>query len=374
MRGLNAGRVIDVENGTCEEHAAGTAKEPARGFRLSADPRASRPLVSLGMFIPRPIAPAVTVVTKPVTPVAQAPPKSKVALVMPKKPLPTLIVVDEAVVEDGVERVKKLGKRALRILELVSKGLSNAQIAVQIGTTEGSIGAHMPSINRAIGISALSRKLKRDTAAALYRRYIEKYGEANTLPEPAGVEAKPDDVAPIVVESDEVPRTPTPGPPPVDSGEKVESPETPIQEVEMAAPVLPAVGNVILETTTRIVDPVDLLDEGLKRILRLCADGLDNNAIARKCGCKYGAVASGMSMIYKMLGISHIVNMYEKRDLAGDIYRKHLESKGGAVPAVSLGIPSVEKGVVNVNKDLPELKRRLEDIIRSAEAALKLIS
>ena len=75
----------------------------------------------------------------------------------------TLGTTDEAFIKD-VQKLKKLSEtdssadkklteRQLHILKLVAKGLSNKQIAYELGLTEGSVKVHLTIILKTLGVS-----------------------------------------------------------------------------------------------------------------------------------------------------------------------------------------------------------------------------
>lgn len=62
-----------------------------------------------------------------------------------------------SVPESAVRRVHALTEREVKVLEMVSLGLANKEIAFRLGVREGTVKAHLGSILRKLGVSSRTK-------------------------------------------------------------------------------------------------------------------------------------------------------------------------------------------------------------------------
>ena len=77
----------------------------------------------------------------------------------------------------AIRRVHALTKREMKVLDMVSQGLPNKEIAFRLGVREGTVKAHMGSILRKLGVSSRTKLAievsKLQTAASRSRSNAE---------------------------------------------------------------------------------------------------------------------------------------------------------------------------------------------------------
>lgn len=74
-------------------------------------------------------------------------------------------MLDEALAGHGHDRLKALSARELAVLEMVSTGLTNAQMAERMSLTVHAVKFHLASIYHKLGVT------NRTEAAVVFLRY-----------------------------------------------------------------------------------------------------------------------------------------------------------------------------------------------------------
>jgi len=274
------------------------------------------------------------------------------------------------------DRAEALTPRQREVLQHLAAGLkTNADVARAMSITASAVEQHLVKINRILQIRHLTDSEKRAIAVRAFQRFEEKrVAGVATVPEDRPplhkitlIEMKPDTLDLLL---EDVSRG--------GDASELEAGEKSGQE-EIAAPTVPV--RVVAGLSDLAIDKaavrVGILDEGLQEVLRMCAEGLDNSEIAKKRNCKYSAVSSAMTAIYKMIGIQWIYDIREKRLAAGLVYKRFVERRHAAGDVGPIATESPTQAATGQYQESGErfadLESHLNSIIDEAEAALRLI-
>mgnify|MGYP001568513619 CR=1 FL=1 len=96
-----------------------------------------------------------------------------------EKRLSPLVDVDASILDAGVVCVDTLIKSHIDMLELISKGLSNKEIARIMEVHVGSVTNQMTLVYAHIGVSHFPRGQKRNVAMQIWKQYIEVRDKSN---------------------------------------------------------------------------------------------------------------------------------------------------------------------------------------------------